>query len=252
VGSRLFAKLQALGIDCLLCDPPLQQSGNSDQNFVNLDVILAECDFISLHVPLLRDGEHPTFHLFDADRLRQLAENCVLVNAARGEVIDNPALLQLLQQRDDLSVYLDTWENEPLVSRELLQRVDLATPHIAGYSVEGRLRGTQMVLDAACAHFKCASSWHMSTQLPAAKALEIGQTNSTLESWQELFRRHWDIRSDHEAFVAGADLGDEIFAKHFDGLRRVFPDRLEYDRCRVTEQGEQLQRQKLTQLEFNL
>ena len=250
VGSRLFAKLKALGIDCLLCDPPLQKSDRSDQSFAPLDVILAECNFISLHVPLARDGEHPTFHLFDTERLHQLAQNCVLVNAARGEVIDNAALLQLLHQRDDLNVYLDTWENEPLVSRKLLQRVDLATPHIAGYSVEGRLRGTQMVLDAACAHFKCNSSWQMSAQLPTAKALDVGQTNSTLESWQELFRRHWDIRSDHEAFVAGVDFDDETFAKHFDSLRRVFPDRLEYDRCRVTQQRDKLTLQKLQQLGF--
>ena len=252
VGSRLHAKLEALGIECLLCDPPLEQSGSSDQIFVTLDTILTECNFISLHVPLARDGEHPTFHLFDTERLHQLAQHCVLVNAARGEVINNVALLQLLHQRDDLSVYLDTWENEPLVSRKLLQRVALATPHIAGYSVEGRLRGTQMVLDAACAHFKCDSSWHMSAQLPAAKALDVSQTDSTLESWQELFRRHWDIRSDHEAFVAGADFDDETFAKHFDDLRRVFPDRLEYDRCVVTQQGDKLTFQKLLQLGFKL
>jgi len=230
VGSRLFAKLDTLGIDCLLCDPPLAASGESQQNFTNLDTILRECNFISLHVPLTRAGEHPTFHLLDAERLRTLADGCVLINAARGEVVDNRALLDLLGERGDLRIFLDTWENEPLVSRELLQRVDLATPHIAGYSVEGRLRGTQMVLDAACAHFKRASSWHMSRQLPPTRTIDCDAPASSVGFWQDLFRRHCDIRRDHDAFVGGHDLDDDAFAVHFDGLRRVYPDRLEYPR----------------------
>jgi erythronate-4-phosphate dehydrogenase len=250
VGSRLYAKLDALGIDCLVCDPPLQRAGNSQQDFVSLDTILAECNFISLHVPLTRAGPDPTFHLLAAERLGALADGCVLVNAARGEVVDNAALLELLGQRDDLVVFLDTWENEPLVSRELLRRVDLATPHIAGYSVEGRLRGTQMVLDAACAHFKRQSSWHMSAQLPTPKEIGVQQSASALKSWQELFRRHWDIRGDHDALVAGAGLEDAAFAVHFDGLRRVFADRLEYEHCRVTRRGNLPSAKTLQQLGF--
>jgi len=230
VGSRLFAKLDALGIECLVCDPPLQQYGSSQQSFVELDTILAECSFISLHVPLLRNGDYPTFHLLDSTRLRRLVENCVLVNAARGEVVDNVALLELLHRRNDLNVYLDTWEYEPLVSRELLRRVDLATPHIAGYSVEGRLRGAQMVLDAACAHFRQGSSWHMARELPTVQTIDCAQFGNGVNFWQKLFQCHFDIRRDHDDFVAGASLANGAFPAHFDGLRRIFPDRLEYDR----------------------
>jgi len=230
VGSCLFAKLEALGIDCLLCDPPLAASGKSRQKFTSLDTILRECNFISLHVPLTRGGEHPTFHLLDAERLRRLTDGCVLINAARGEVIDNRTLLELLDERGDLRVFLDTWENEPLVSRQLLQRVDLATPHIAGYSVEGRLRGTQMVLDAACSHFKLKSSWHMSQQLPPLRSIDCSPFAGDVGFWQELLRQHCDIRRDHDAFTGGHALDDDAFALHFDGLRRVYPDRLEYDR----------------------
>jgi erythronate-4-phosphate dehydrogenase len=250
VGSRLLAKLQVLGIDCLVCDPPLQRAGNSKREFVSLDRILAECNFISLHVPLARAGTDPTFHLLDAVRLGALTDGCVLVNAARGEVVDNAALLGLLGQRNDLVVFLDTWENEPLLSRGLLRRVDLATPHIAGYSVEGRLRGTQMVLDAACAHFGKQSSWHMSAQFPPPKAIEITQSASSLEAWQELFRRHWDIRRDHADFIAGMALDDAAFAAHFDGLRRVFADRLEYEHCRVSRRGKLPSAATLRQLGF--
>ena len=252
VGSRLFARLKALGIECLLCDPPLDQSGSSDQSFVPLDTILDECDFISLHVPLVREGEHPTFHLFDSERLRQLARHCVLVNAARGEVIDNAALLQLLHQRDDLRVFLDTWENEPLVSRELLQRVDLATPHIAGYSVEGRLRGTQMVLDAACAHLKQTSSWHMSAQLPPVRDIDCSAFGNGVKFWQDLFLHHCDIRRDHDDFIKGASLANDTFSAHFDGLRRIFPDRLEYDRFRLKVDRSSQPAEQLRQLGFQL
>ena len=252
VGSRLYRKLDALGIECLLCDPPLQQAGQSSHSFVDLDTILRECNLISLHVPLTHGGPHPTFHLLNESRLQSLGDNCLLINAARGEVVDNQALLQLLNQRDDLHVFLDTWENEPLVSRELLQRVDLATPHIAGYSVEGRLRGTQMVLDAACKHFKLSSSWHMSQQLPTPAELCCTSTGADLEFWQNVFRQHCNIWRDHEALVAGADLNDDEFAQHFDGLRRVYSDRLEYERFRIRQVSDKLRVAILTELGFQL
>jgi len=233
VGSRLHAKLKTLGIDCLLCDPPLQLAGKSGQTFETLDTLLHECNFISLHVPLSRDGAHPTYHLLDARRLRGLADGCVLINAARGEVVDNPALLEVLRQRADLCVFLDTWEYEPLPVRELLRRVELATPHIAGYSVEGRLRGTQMVLDAACAHFARESSWSMAQQLPPAREIDCSGFSTGPGFWQQLFRQHCDIRRDHNRLLAGADLDDSDFGKHFDSLRRVYPERLEYPRFRL-------------------
>ena len=233
VGSRLQQKLAILGIDHLVCDPPLAESGDDRQTYVDLDTIIRECNFISLHVPLTRDGAHPTFHLLGRAQLQKLGDSCLLVNAARGEVVDNAALLELLAQRGDLMVYLDTWEGEPLVNRELMRRIDLATPHIAGYSVEGRLRGTQMVLDAACRHFGQASRWHMSQQLGQSKIINLGETVTELDSWQKLFTAHCDIWRDHDAFVEGATLDDAALSIHFDGLRRVYADRREYEYCRV-------------------
>jgi len=252
VGSRLQQKLDALGIECLVCDPPLQQAGQTAQDFVDLDTILRECNLISLHVPLTRSGPHPTYHLLNDTRLESLSEGCLLINAARGEVVDNRALLQLLSRRDDLHVFLDTWEHEPRVSRELLLRVDLATPHIAGYSVEGRLRGTQMVLDAACKHFRLASSWHMSQQLPVTAELYCGSSGSSLEFWQDLLQQHCNIWRDHDALVAGANLDDDAFAAHFDGLRKVYPDRLEYERFRIRQVNDKLRGAVLTELGFQL
>ncbi len=252
VGSRLAAKLDALDIDTLCCDPPLAATGDRSRDYVDFDRLLAECDLISLHVPLTDSGEHPTWHLLDAPRLERLRPGSVLINAARGAVVDNAALLDVLRQRDDLVVFLDTWEGEPLVARELLARVDLATPHIAGYSVEGRLRGTQMVLAAVGAHFGRDVSWDMARLLPAARPLRPRPAASRLAFWQSLFAAHWDIRRDHEAFVAGARLDDTAFAAHFDSLRRVYPDRFEYDRYALASADRHGEDAALRRLGFNL
>jgi len=233
VGSRLLHKLQALGIETLINDPPLEATETSGHQFVDLDTIISECNFISLHVPLTRDGDHPTWHLFDQQRLQTLGENCVLINAARGPVLDNNALLTLLDRRADLTVFLDTWENEPDISRSLLQKVDMATPHIAGYSVEGRLSGTQMIADAACEHFSLTSSWQLSKLLPEPIAIETSTSVNRLVFWQQLFARHHDIWQDHYALTRSATLSDAEFALHFDSLRRVYPQRFEYERYRL-------------------
>ena len=232
VGSRVYQKLTALGIDCLRNDPPLAKK-SANKEYVDIDTIIEQCNFISLHVPLTLKGEHATKHLFDQKKLFQLQENCLLVNAARGAVIDNRALLTVIKQRPDLMTFLDTWENEPIPSKELLATVDLATPHIAGYSVEGRLRGTQMILDAACAHFGKASDWHMSKLLPETIELEIDATKDDLKYWQAVFSKHHDIWEDHRALLKIMESDDNQTGSYFDSLRRVYPDRFEYERYRL-------------------
>ena len=234
IGSRLLQKLQALGIETLINDPPLGEVGSPNYQLVDLDNILSECNFITLHVPLTNDGDHPTWHLFDQQCLRRLNRNCILVNAARGPVVDNVALLDLLERRSDLTVFLDTWENEPDISRALLQQVDLATPHVAGYSVEGRLLATQMILDTACRHFSLESSWRMENLLPKPITLSIEPSVSDLAFWQQLFSQHHDIWQDHLALTRSHDMNDADFSRHFDSLRKVYPNRFEYERYRLT------------------
>lgn len=252
VGSRVRVKLEALGIDTLVCDPPLAAAGAGDRADVDLATLLRECDLVSLHVPLTRDGAWPTFHLFDATRLAALTDGCVLINAARGAVVDNAALTALLRGRDDLIVFLDTWEGEPLVSRDLLARVDLATPHVAGYSVEGRLRGTQMVLAAACRHFGVESGWDMDCWLPAPRELRPAASDSPCASWRALLREHWDIGLDDAAFRPGKDLDDVDRTRLFDALRRDYPPRVEYSRCRVKPQPPWLDAARLDRMGFEV
>lgn len=150
VGCALIKKLTALGIKCLACDP--LQMLLPDKSYVTLDVAL-QADIICLHTPLTEEGIHATHHMIDADCLKKISRSTIIVNAGRGEVIDNRALLAHLDQFPDQRVILDVWESEPRPSAGLLQQVFIGTPHIAGYSVEAKLAATQLVVTALIQHF---------------------------------------------------------------------------------------------------
>ncbi len=146
VGGNLLRTLQAMQIPCLGYDPLLSHSGLPLADF---NAVLA-CDVLCLHTPLTRKGLFPTWHLFDENVIGRLKPGTVLLNAGRGAAVDNVALLARLRDKNDLRVVLDVWENEPAIDPELLQRVAIGTPHIAGYSIEGKWRGTLMVYQALC------------------------------------------------------------------------------------------------------
>jgi erythronate-4-phosphate dehydrogenase len=234
VGSNLLKKFQTLGIESLVCDPPKAEQENNSSVYTDLETIINECDLISLHVPITQEGKHPTHYLFNKNNLAMLKKGCLLINAARGAVIDNQVLAQVIDHRPDLITFIDTWENEPNLSRSLLNKVDLATPHIAGYSVEGRLRGTQMILEAACRTFDKVANWQMSDQLSSPAAINITKSDSTLHFWQQLFQKHHDIWQDNLTLKNTFNLSDAEFARHFDSLRKVYPNRFEYDRYRLS------------------
>lgn len=155
VGSRLQAALKDIGISVLVCDPPKQLSyqrrGDTSQaeTFSSLEEVLA-ADIVSFHVPKVTEGPFATHHLLNFERLQSLKKGALIINTSRGSVIDNDALRSVLQERSDLSVVLDVWANEPLLDRELASLVDIATPHIAGYSYDGKIKGTHMVYQAYC------------------------------------------------------------------------------------------------------
>jgi erythronate-4-phosphate dehydrogenase len=155
VGGRLLRLLQRLGVRCVACDPFM----NSDEfEFCTLEQAL-KADVISVHTPLTYTGDHPTFHLINAERIAMLKPGTVLINAARGEIVDNTALLLHLQaQPGTLLTVFDVWEAEPAVNPELLLLIDIATPHIAGYSVEAKLSASLTNFQSFVQHFKLTSS----------------------------------------------------------------------------------------------
>jgi len=250
VGSRVRQKLEALGIEVLLNDPPKQQRGLDRFNYVSLQTLIDECDFITCHVPLTRDGEHPTWHLLDAARLEELRPGCILFNAARGAVIDNRALSTLLERRHDLTVFLDTWEGEPAIDLKLMRQIDLASPHIAGYSVEGRLRGTQMIHDACCAFLGTDSHWFLQDHLPEPRLLSL-QDPGDDGFWRRLFAAHYPLDQDDAALRALAQHPDSA-ATGFDRLRKHYPARYEYPQFRLSGVSDPQRRKTLRQLGFSL
>ena len=142
VGSKVAEAVRALGLHVLLCDPPRKRKEGG--NFVSLETITAECDIITFHVPLTVDGEDRTYHMADDFFFAKLQRMPIIINSSRGEVVMGDALKRALIARSVKGAVLDVWEKEPGVDLELLRLVDIATPHIAGYSVEGKANGTAM------------------------------------------------------------------------------------------------------------
>ena len=148
VGSKVKAVAECLGMRVLVCDPLL-----ADPSFVSLDTIEREADIITFHVPLTREGEYATYHMADDAFFHQLSRVPYIINTSRGEVVDNEALLSALNEGRVHDAVIDVWEHEPQLSLELLKRVYIGTPHIAGYSADGKVNADNMVIDALCQHF---------------------------------------------------------------------------------------------------
>ena len=147
VGSKVARIGALLGFKVLLCDPPRARLEGT-AGFVTLDEIMEQSDIITCHVPLQRNGEDCTFHLIDAVRLALMRKDQILINSSRGEVVDCNALKAALKNGTIRAASLDVWENEPDIDRELLSLLFTGTPHIAGYSLDGKANGTMMSVQA--------------------------------------------------------------------------------------------------------
>jgi len=233
VGGRLLEVLRGLGWDVRVCDPPRQVREAGD--FVSLDEILAECDVISLHTPLTLGGDWPTFHLFDQARLSRLRPGAWLINASRGAVVDNAALRDLLLQRPDLEAVLDVWEGEPQVDVALAGLCRIATPHIAGYSLDGKLRGTAQIYAALCAARGVEPAIELAQLMPGPALTELAFASSAepAEMLATLCRAVYDPRRDDADFRRSL-LGNEAQRRAgFDLLRKQYPPRREIDGLKV-------------------
>ena len=172
VGRRVVERLERMGCRVLLNDPPrAEQEAEFAQRAASLEQLQQECDVITIHTPLITTGAHPTLHLVNNDFLNNLKRQPVLINAGRGEVVDNAALSAALDDRRVRAAVIDTWENEPCIDRDLLQKVFLGTPHIAGYSADGKANGTRMSLEAVARYFNKDITFEVSAPtLPAGYA----------------------------------------------------------------------------------
>jgi len=244
VGGRLINVLKGLGWNVLVCDPPRQAAEGGD--FVSLDEILQRCDVISLHTPLSKAGEHPTWHLLDARRLQQLKHGTWLINASRGPVVDNAALHDTLLEREDLQAVLDVWEGEPTVNVALADLCVIATPHIAGYSLDGRQRGTSQIYQALCAHLGQDAPIHLADLLPRPWLAQVTLDAGTDPDWalNMLCRGVYDPRRDDADFRRSL-VGSLSQPLAFDLLRKHYPPRREIEGLSVQINGQSERLQQL-------
>lgn len=152
VGSIVARWASMLGMKVLLCDPPRAEREGA-ASFTSLDHIAREADFITFHTPLTSSGPYPTFHLCSSRFLSSLGHRPVIINSARGAVVDTPALCRAITEGSVSAAVIDCWEGEPAISPRLLDLARIATPHIAGYSREGKIRASRMAAEAVCFHF---------------------------------------------------------------------------------------------------
>jgi erythronate-4-phosphate dehydrogenase len=238
VGGRLLEVLRGLGWRVLVCDPPRQAAEGG--GYVDLATILRECDAISLHVPLTGGGAWPTHHLLGAEQLAQLRPGAWLINAARGAVVDNAALRDILQRRSDIDAVLDVWEGEPLADPQLASLCRLATPHVAGYSLDGKLRGTAQIYAAFCAWLGVPAAVSLDQLLPPPGLAQLGLRADADPEWAlaTLCRAVYDPRRDDADFRRSLH-GDAASRRSaFDALRKHYPLRREIDGLRVNLAGE--------------
>ncbi|HCJ30361.1 MAG TPA: 4-phosphoerythronate dehydrogenase PdxB [Pseudomonas sp.] len=233
VGGRLVEVLRGLGWDVRVCDPPRQAREVGE--FVGLDEILAECDVISLHTPLTLEGEHGTFHLLDRARLERLRPGTWLINAARGAVVDNTALREQLARRPDIQAVLDVWEGEPQVDVELAELCWIATPHIAGYSLDGKLRGTAQIYQAFCASKGLEPKVALAELMPVAPlcGLSFDASAKPGDVLATICRAVYDPRRDDAAFRRSLSEDEEQRRTGFDRLRKQYPPRREIDGLQI-------------------
>ena len=216
VGGRLFGRLQKLGIPCIAHDPFKTAAGAS------LDDILA-CDIISLHVPYTLEGVHATHHLLDARNLSRLKAGSLLINTSRGPVVDNEAL-EALMDRQAMHVVLDVYEDEPAPDIAFMRKLDIATAHIAGYSLQGKIRGSAMVVESLFAFFGIRK------QIPDLLAPLTRKVVFSGDAVGDLLREAYDIRSDSALFLQsyGAVSAVEDRRSAFDAYRKHYPVRYEW------------------------
>jgi len=245
VGSKVAKKCAALGMRVKLNDPPLfRQTGDTRYRPLNE---LFDCDFITLHTPLTREGQDKTYHLADEKFFASLKPGCVFINTCRGAVHDTAALKNAIRSKKLSAVILDVWENEPNIDCELLRLVDISTPHIAGYSLDGKIAGMIMIYNAACEYFGLKPKHKIEDFLPPPTVPQIkidkispdpaspkGYAEASTQTLlHEIVRQVYVINRDDFNTREIAMVEPEKRGKFFDDLRKNYPVRREFQNTTI-------------------
>jgi erythronate-4-phosphate dehydrogenase len=233
VGRRLATLAEALGLQVILNDPPLRDT-TGDERYRPLEEALDAADIVSLHVPLTDHGPHPTRGLAEAVFFARMKPGTVFINASRGEVVDESALKNAIRKQHFSFVALDVFDHEPSIDIELLRMVDLATPHIAGYSIEGRRLGTELIYQAACRHFGLDPTWRAPTGGPPEflpGTLDDADIRTLYDRILDAYNPALDDQR-LRAMPVGVPM-----ARHFQELRQHYPDRHPFSRYTIAGTG---------------
>ena len=222
VGSKVANLGNILGMRVLLNDPPRERREGS-VIFTELYDLIHQADIVTLHVPLSFSGPDKTYHMVNNRFLNCLKHDCLIINTSRGGVVNEPALIQTLKQGRLKGVILDVWDNEPDINRELLQMVDIGTPHIAGYSQDGKANGTLMSVRSLAQYFKLPLENWYPEKIPSPAQPEIhldGNVETPETIWHKLIHHTYPIERD--------DLALRNKLQDFEDLRGNYPVRREF------------------------
>lgn len=247
-GCALKKIAEAMGIRCLLNDPPLAET-SAGADYRTLDDLIRYADIISIHVPLTRTGRYPTFHLMNEAVIRRLNPGTIIINTSRGETLDGQGLKT---NRERLgALILDVWENEPRIDTELLQCVDIATPHVAGYSLEGKMRATEMVYRDACDYFGLPATWKIEDGLSERESAVLTIHDGDKLPEQAVIQAYniWEDDARLRLFPEQDNPGE-----YFAALRNQYRFRREFSSYRFSVRGPLAasKRKLLTQLGFSI
>lgn len=222
VGSKVAKTCEILGMNVLLNDPPRARKEGPEQ-FVSLKTIQEKADIITLHVPLNSEGEDATYHIANKDFLKSLKKKPLLINSCRGEVCDSKAIFNAIKNGDIVDFVADCWENEPDIDRELMKLTTYGTPHIAGYSKDGKANGTKMSIRAISRFFNLGiDNWEpLNVELPNNTVIDIdGNQRRGYSILAEAILSTYDIENDDDLLKETPQL--------FEKLRGDYPVRREF------------------------
>ena len=230
IGSRIVRLAESLGLIVLKNDPPLERKGIG-RNYVGIDDAL-QADIITFHVPMSYEGIDKTFHLLNENNLKKIKSGTVIINTSRGAVIDNIAILSESVNKE-LNLILDVWENEPSINSDLLAKTKIATPHIAGYSFEGKVNGTKMIYNSLCKFLNVNYAWEPKLPQIERKDLQLSDGKSSEEKLFKLFSSIYDIENDDARLreISKHKLIEQ--GGYFDLLRKSYPVRREFSNFTV-------------------
>lgn len=224
VGSKVKKISEAVGLRVIQNDPPLARI-NKNEKYYSLDEALSS-DIVTFHVPLNLSGEDKTFHLLNNENISTIKPASILINTSRGAIIDNQALKKKLELKKDIYTVFDVWENEPEIDFGLYNLVDIATPHIAGYSLEGKVNGTKIIYKALCDYIGTEEHW-TPTVSKENRIIKLGSKNNLLDNLYSAFAQVYPCWIDDFNFRKNI-AGENDLRRQFDLFRKNYWKRHEF------------------------